>query len=257
VRWDPLLAVEFLTIARLRPFRPVAAEALAGSQAFYPLVGLGIGTLLVLVDRLLRDTLPAGAMAAVLVAMLAVVTRGLHLDGLADTFDGLLGGHDAAQRLEIMRDPRIGSFGAVSLIVLILLKWSAIAALTAPVRVPALLLAPTLARYAMVVLAAAIPYARPQGLGAGYRAAARGAPVVLATASAAVAAVVLFRLSGVTLISVATLIALGIGSWAWRGIGGVTGDVYGAACEVTETGVLLVIVAASAHGWTEPGLVRG
>lgn len=255
--WDPLLAVEFLTVVRVRGWRPVAAETLARAQAFYPLVGLGLGAVLVLVDAALGGTLAAGALAAVLVGGLAVATRGLHLDGLADTFDGLLGGRDPAQRLEIMRDPRLGSFGVSALVLVVLLKWSAIAALAAPVRRPGLLLAPGLARYAMVVVAAAVPYARPHGLGTGFHAVARGAPLLLAAGTAALAAVALFGPGGATLLALATVIGLALGRWAAARIGGVTGDIYGATCELTETGIFLAMAGAQSHGWLQPWLLRG
>src|SRR5262249_4187310 len=127
--WDPLLAVEFLTVARVRRFRLVSPAELARSQAFYPLVGLALGGALPAVDRLLAGALPPLTRSALQVALLAAVTRGLHLDGLADSFDGLLGGRDRGQRLEIMRDPRIGSFGATALALVLLLKWSALAEL--------------------------------------------------------------------------------------------------------------------------------
>lgn len=257
MNWDPLLAVEFLTAVRLRRWRPVAAEALAQAQAFYPLVGLGLDAGLVLLDWALRDVLPAGALAVVLVATLTAATRGLHLDGLADTFDGLLGGHDAAQRLEIMRDSRLGSFGATALVLVLLLKWSAIAGLAAPLRRPGLLLAPALARYAMVVATAAVPYARPEGLGAGYHAAARGAPLVIAAAIGAASSVALFGPMGLTLLALATLVALAMARWAETRVGGSTGDVYGAVCELTEAALLLSVAAAQAHDWLRPWLLRG
>lgn len=252
--WDPLLAVEFLTVVRVRRWRPVSAEALARAQAFYPLVGLGLGAGLVLLDWAMGGLLPAGAMAAVLVAVLAAATRGLHLDGLADSFDGLLGGRDPAQRLEIMRDPRLGSFGAAALVLVLLLKWSAIAALTSPLRRPGLLLAPALARYAMVIATASVPYARPSGLGAGYHDAARGAPLLIATVTAAALAVVLLGFGGLTLLALAALVGLGMARWAEARIGGATGDVYGAACELAETAVLLAVAGAQSHRLLQPWL---
>ena len=255
--WDPLLAVEFLTVARLRRWRPVAAETLARAQAFYPLVGLALGAGLTLLDLALAGTLPGGPRAAVLVAALAVATRGLHLDGLADTFDGLLGGRDPAQRLEIMRDPRVGSFGATALVVVLLLKWSALTVLVAAVRRPGLVLAPTLARYTMVVVAAAFPYARPLGMGAGYQDIARGVPLLAAALTATAAALVLLGPGGLALLVLATVAGLAVGMWARARIGGVTGDVYGAACELTETAVLLALVGAQSHGWIAPWLVHG
>src|SRR5262249_24897988 len=161
---------------------------------------------------------------------LAAVTRGLHLDGLADSFDGLLGGRDRGQRLEIMRDPRIGSFGATALALVLLLKWSALAELAAPLRWPSLLLVPTIARFAMVGTVGAVPYARDHGLGAGYHAAARGAPALVAAGIAVVVAVGLFGPGGVPLVAVGAGVALGVSWWAWCALGGATGDIYGATC---------------------------
>jgi adenosylcobinamide-GDP ribazoletransferase len=255
VKWDPLLALEFLTVIRVRRWHAAEAADLARAQAFYPAVGLVLGGVLLVMDIVLDGTLPAGVLAAVLVAALALATRGLHLDGLADTFDGLLGGRDRSQRLEIMRDPRIGSFGATALVLVLLVKWSAIAALESPLRRPALLLAPTLARYAMVVVVAATPYARRDGLGAGYRAGARGATLILATGTVLVAGVALYGAGGLALALLATGIALGVGWWATTLAGGSTGDVYGAVCELTEAAILLAVVASQWHGWLAPWLV--
>jgi adenosylcobinamide-GDP ribazoletransferase len=257
MRWDPLLAVEFLTVVRLRPWRPVPPPALARAQAFYPLVGLALGGVLALTDAALASSLPRGARAAALVAVLAVATRGLHLDGLADTFDGLLGGRDAAGRLAIMRDPRVGAFGAAAIALVLLLKWSALAELGAPLRRPGLLLFPALGRLAMVVTAAAVPYARAEGLGAGYHAAARGAPLVMATLTALAACSLALHPAGLVLAAVAAGVALGVGAWARALLGGATGDVYGATCELAETVVLLTLLAGAAHGWFAPWLVRG
>lgn len=255
MNWNPLPALEFLTIVRVRPWRPVSAEALAGSQAFYPAVGLLLGCALLVTDRALASLLPVGPRSAVLVGLLALLTRGLHLDGLADMFDGLLGGRDPARRLDIMRDPRIGSFGAVALIVVLLTKWSALAALAAPVRSPALLLFPTLGRFGMVAVTAAVPYARPQGAGVGYHQAARGTPLLVAAASALVVSVVAFAAAGILLAIVAVAAALAVGWWAQRRVGGATGDVYGAACVLTEVAVLLAITMAQSKGWLDPWLV--
>ncbi len=253
--WDPLLAFEFLTVVRLRPWRPAAADAIARSQAFYPLVGVALGVALAAIDRVLAPLLPAGPRSTLLVAALVVATRGLHLDGLCDTFDGLLGGHDRAQRLEIMRDPRAGSYGVSAIVVVLLLKWSALAAMVAPVRVAALLVAPTLGRYAMVIVAAAAPYARDRGLGAGYHAAARGAPLFVATGSAAIVCLLALGWGGLTLLAAATLIAVAIASWSMHAVGGATGDVFGATCEITEVAVLMAALALGGRGWFDIWLV--
>lgn len=246
--WDPLLAVEFLTVVRVRPWRHLDPAALPQAQMFYPLVGLGLGLALAGLDRALGALLPPAPRAALIVTALAVLTRGLHLDGLADSFDGLLGGHDRARRLEIMRDPRVGTFGIAAVALVLLLKWSAVLALAAPGRAAALILAPTLARCAMVLVAAAVPYARPHGLGAGYHEAARGAPL-LVSVLAGLGAALLLGPTGLVLAAGAALTALAMAWWAWVALGGATGDVYGATCELVEAAVLLGAAAAQAHGW--------
>jgi adenosylcobinamide-GDP ribazoletransferase len=254
--WDPLLAVEFLTVVRLRRWRPVDPAALARAQVFYPLVGLGLGLVLVGLDRALGALLPSAPRSALTVAALVVLTRGLHLDGLADTFDGLLGGRDRARRLEILRDPRVGTFGVAAVALVLLLKWSAVLSLDASGRGAGLVLAPVLGRCAMVVLAAAVPYARPQGLGAGYHEAARGAPLLASLAAGPVVALLVYGPAGLALVVTAALVALAMAWWARAALGGTTGDVYGATCELAETAVLLGAAAGQVHGWLAPWVVR-
>lgn len=247
-RWNPLLALEFLTIIRLRRWSPAPVEALARAQAYYPLVGLLLGGILILADAAAGTALPEGPRAALLLVLLAAMTRGFHLDGLADTFDGLLGGGTVERRLEIMRDPRIGSFGATALMLVLLVQWSCLAALSGEARRPGLLLFPALGRLSMVVAVALVPYARRDGLGAHYHEVARGAPLWIAAAAAVAASVVLFGVSGLLLLAVAGGCGAGMALWSWRRIGGATGDVYGAACVVAEAGVLLALVAGAGQG---------
>lgn len=254
--WDPLAALEFLTVVRLRPWRQVEPAALARAQVFYPLVGLGLGLVLTALDRALGALLPSAPRSAVTVAALVVLTRGLHLDGLADTFDGLLGGRDRARRLEIMRDPRVGTFGVAAVALVLLLKWSALVSLDASGRGAGLVLAPVLGRCAMVVVAAAVPYARPQGLGAGYHEAARGVPLLGSLAAGLVVALLAYGPAGLALGVAAALAALAMAGWARAALGGATGDVYGATCELVETAVLLGAAAGQAHGWLAPWAVR-
>ncbi len=254
--WDPLLAVEFLTVVRLRPWRRVHPAALARAQTFYPLVGLGLGLVLAILDHTLGTVLPPAPRAALIVTALAVLTRGLHLDGLADTFDGLLGGHDRVRRLEIMRDPGVGTFGTTAVALVLLLKWSTVLALASPGRTAALILAPVLGRCAMVLVAAAVPYARPQGLGSGYHEAARGTPVLVSMVTGFAAALLLFGPAGLLLTAGGALAAVGMAWWARMALGGATGDVFGATCELVETVVLLGAAMGQANGWLSPWAVR-
>ena len=253
----PLVALQFLTVLPPVVRRAPTVADLGTADAFFPAVGLLLGLGLAGADLALSGLVASTVRDVLLVALLAGATGALHLDGFVDTFDGLFAPGDPARRLEIMRDPRAGSFGVAALTLVLLLKWSAMSVLVPPLRLPGLLLAPTLARYAMVVTAAAFPYARPEGLGAGYHRAARGLPLVVAGATAATASTLLFGVAGLALMAVATGLALTIGWWALRRIGGVTGDVYGAVCELTEAVMLLALSAAHGRAWVDVWLVRG
>jgi adenosylcobinamide-GDP ribazoletransferase len=248
-------AVEFLTPLRLHGSGELPESAVGSSSAFFPLVGLLLGLALAGLDRLLAPILPAGPLNALLIAFLAAATGLLHLDGLADTADGLLGGHSREQRLAIMRDSRIGAFGAAALTLVLLMQWSALSTLVAPWRLPALLLFPVLGRAAMAVAIAAFPYARPKGLGTLFRRHIWpwAAPVALATSL--LVAVLCFAGYGAVLWAVALLGTAGFGALLTSRLGGLTGDTYGAICELSQTLVLLLIVSAHLTNWLRPGLI--
>jgi adenosylcobinamide-GDP ribazoletransferase len=155
-----------------------------------------------------------------------------------DTCDAVFAHAPAERRLEIMRDPRVGSFGVIGFASILVLKVGAVQALPTT-RAQALLLAPLLGRWAIVLLAAAFPPGRTSGLGAPVKAAA--SPKLLALASVLpVAVCVVFGPTGLWLLSLAGATALLIGWWLCRLLPGLTGDCYGAACECVETCVLLL-----------------
>ncbi len=229
-------AISLLTVL------PVGADpARAGAAIvwFVP-VGAAIGALVALLDAVLSLALPAILVAPLDLIALAVVTGGLHLDGLADSADGLFAGGDAQRRLAIMREPGVGSFAAAAVTLVLLVDAAALAA--SPARPSALWLAAVCSRWAMGVAIWAFPYARPSGLGASYRMHARTIHVVVATALTALLALP-FELAGVAAIVVATTLAALIGARARSVLGGLTGDVYGAIGEVTFAGVLVGVVA--------------
>jgi adenosylcobinamide-GDP ribazoletransferase len=250
-------AVEFLTPLRLHGRNPLPGAAIGSSSAFFPLVGLLLGLALVGIDRLLAPVLPPAPLNALLVALLALATGLLHLDGLADTADGVLGGRTPEQRLAIMRDSRIGAFGAATLVLVLLLQWSALSSLVAPWRIPGLLLFPVLGRGAMALAIAAFPYAREQGLGTLFRRYIWPWPAPVALAIALLLAVLCFAGGGAVLWAAMVLTTLGVGALLSTRLGGLTGDSYGAICELNEAVTLLLIVSAHLTGWLAPGVVRG
>lgn len=250
-------ALEFLTPIRLTGQKAPSETAIGRSSALFPFVGLLLGLLLVGVDRSASFVFPRLLIDALVIAALAGATGGLHLDGLADTADGLFGGHSREQRLAIMRDPRIGSFGTLAIVLLILVQWTALRALDAPWRRPGLLLFPVLGRSAMVCALAAFPYAREQGLGTLFRRYVWPWPFLVAELSGLIAAIACFGGSGVALWGASLLVPVALGVGISALLGGLTGDSYGAICEITQLTVLLLIDSAHQTGWLLPWLVRG
>ncbi|MGH7389798.1 MAG: adenosylcobinamide-GDP ribazoletransferase [Candidatus Rokuibacteriota bacterium] len=239
-----VLAAQYLTIVPLG--RSPTHEGAAGrSAAWFPVVGLGIGLTIVVVERVTGRIFPTLLAALLTVTAWKLLTGGLHLDGLADCLDGLAG-RDPEQRIRIMRDGRIGAFGAVGLILFLLMEVVAVAELTAVLRWRALLAAPAVARALPPLLARWFPPARPDGHGAAFAAGVQPVAVPLALGLAALLALGALGLVGIVALAAAALAALAV-AWLMAGrLGGITGDVHGAAVEIAELTVLLT-VAAWAH----------
>lgn len=246
-------AIAFLT--RLPVGRGTFDPKLVGRSArWFPAVGGILGGIAIAALALFAPIFPAILTASLLVGMDAYLTGALHLDGLADTADGFGGGASRADVMRIMRDPVIGSFGAVALILVMALKIVGIAALIGNHRaIPALMVTPVLGRWCLVVLSATVPYARPAEEDAPPSA---GTParfigrteLIIATVSAAAISVCAAGWHGV-----AALLLAGAASafWAWRckqRIGGVTGDTLGAGLEISECLTLLLFVALTQSG---------
>jgi adenosylcobinamide-GDP ribazoletransferase len=192
---------------------------------------------------LLGGALPAPLAATILVALLAAMTGGLHLDGVADVFDALGGGRGDRQRmLEIMRDSRIGAHGATALVLVLAAKVSALAWAVDRHDLLALLLFPMLARWAVTSTIVLHPYARPEGLGRAFHGEARMPQVALATALASIA-VSLLGLRFLAPAGAALGVALLFAWWLRVRLGGLTGDVYGATIELAEVAALVVAEA--------------
>jgi adenosylcobinamide-GDP ribazoletransferase len=239
-----LFAWQFLTAVPLsRDHHHPAPGELAGSMVWYPLVGMLLGGLLAVVDLLLARWFSHEVVAGLLILLLVALTRGLHQDGLADTVDGLAGGRTPAERLRIMRDPRIGAIGATGLFVSIMLKYAAILSLSDATRFPALLCMPAIGRWAMVAGAYGSPYARPEGgLGAPFLAELSVRHVIGSTLLIGCLLAVTFGIvpAGVLLAAGATVSRM-MALCFRRLFGGVTGDTLGATNEVAEIVFLLAI----------------
>jgi cobalamin 5'-phosphate synthase/cobalamin synthase len=229
-----LAAIAFLTRIPIR--RRFDAAEVGRGALFFPLVGAGIGLLQLGALRLLKPHVPSLATAVLVVALSAFLTRGLHLDGLADFADGLGGGKTREDALRIMRDPAVGAFGVIALVLVLALKIAAVDALASP---SALVLTSALARWTAVPLGFCLTYAR-ESAGLGSTMTANTGRFELAGATVlAIALSFLFPWKLALLSWTAALLAsLVVGAIARRRLGGMTGDVLGANVELAEAAAL-------------------
>jgi len=238
-------AIGFLTIFPVGFPGDFQPGDLGRAAAWYPFVGLLVGLLLCAGRFLFSRFFPDPLSAVLVVSIWAVLTGGLHLDGLADCCDGLLASVPPERRLEIMRDPRLGTFGNVGLVLFLLLKISAVmaippAALTWQPLIP-LLLAPIISRW-LILLAARQPLARPGGLGAEFALGVNRRTYLFA-AILPLALVALGGLRAVAAAFLAMAAATGVIRVARARLGGLTGDVLGLIVELGELAFLLVFAA--------------
>lgn len=249
-----LVALEFLTPLRVRRVEVWDDRTFGVAAGWFPLIGLGLGGVLLALDGVLGRLLPPGATGALLLAALALLTGGIHLDGVADTADGLAVQGDRATRLGVMSEGTTGAAGVMALALVVLVQWTAISALAPPYRAGALLLAPALGRWAVTPVAMIFPPARPRGLGHALHQGNWAIAGPIAAMLSFGAAAVLFGPGGLLLPLAAGLGGVVLAAAAARMLGGVTGDTFGAAIEVSQTVVLLFLVACAQRGWLTPSL---
>jgi adenosylcobinamide-GDP ribazoletransferase len=177
-----------------------------------------------------------------LVVALVILTGGLHLDGLMDSCDGLFGGSTRERKLEIMRDSRVGTFGVLAGICMLLLKFALFASLRVQVLPLALLLALPSARWAIVVALRVFPSARATGLGAAFHRVITTKRLLVTGIVSLVIVLIAGQLLGLLVWMTVTVTSLLLGLWMTQSIGGLTGDTYGAIEEVAEGVALLLLV---------------
>ncbi|MCK5830601.1 MAG: adenosylcobinamide-GDP ribazoletransferase [Methylococcales bacterium] len=234
-----LIALQFLTIIPITHSTIASDQQLGNSSLFYPVIGLIIGSLLVL-SSLWLSGLSISIQAAIILIIWVLLTGGLHLDGLADCADAWVGGLGSKQRsLDIMKDPAAGPIAVVILVLLLLLKWSLISFVIEQNTIEVLLLPPILGRIAILILMLTTEYIRTDGL---------GKKIVTNLPTLAVKGLTLFCMLlstyylGVLPISFMLVLLLVIYYQSKQRLGGVTGDVYGASVELVEVVVLLGFV---------------
>ncbi len=235
------VAFQFLTIIPSPFRRQPSLRELGTSLIYFPIIGLLLGAFLFGVDLGLGLVLPPELASALILGLWVLVAGTMHLDGFMDTCDGLYG--DTPQRrLEIMADTRVGSFGIVGAIILLLIKYTALLTLPIGLRMEALLLVPVLSRWTMVYAVFVFPYARKDGgLGQTFKQQATWQRLVIATLIVLAVSGGLLRWQGTILMIIAWIIATTLGYFLRSRLGGLTGDTYGAINEIGEVVTLMVV----------------
>ncbi|MEJ2157324.1 MAG: adenosylcobinamide-GDP ribazoletransferase [Desulfobacteraceae bacterium] len=229
-------SVQFLTIM---PWPGEGAFDARAALPFFPICGLGIGVALVVVDALASQLWPRLIVSLIDVVALAVISGALHLDGLADTADGLYGRREPEKILSIMKDSRVGAMGVVVVVCGLFLKWMGIAHIAAHYKIW-LLLVPAYARAAVLFGTRFLPYGRPGG-GTAHpffhpplKATDFWSVVVLVALSLLISWQSIILNAGFAAVMVTVL------WWYRRKMNCITGDMLGALIEIIETGLFLV-----------------
>lgn len=252
-----MTALQFLTIFPLWRKEPLKEGELAKSLFYFPVVGFLIGVVLVYADVFFNwVALPPAITNLLLILISVLITRALHIDGLADTLDGLMGGFDAESRLRIMKDSRIGTAGVLGIIFDLSLKYFCLNSLDqySNEKYSALLTMPMLSHWAQTIMVYRANYGREQGVGRAFVGHLRKSGLAATTAIALVLSGFIIVRYFETFVDFHTLVlacAVFFGTvgltvlcrwYVVRKIGGVTGDAIGAVSELNEVLVLFLFV---------------
>lgn len=243
-----LAAWQFLTSIPLPGRREIGPEPLGRATAYFPVVGLIIGLILAGLNWLLNFMLPPGVVKALLIVILVLITGALHLDGFVDTCDGIAGNKTAEDRWRVMRDSRVGAFGIVGVVLLLLVKYVSLNSIPEVLLTANLIFMPVISRWAMVFAIFAYPYAHQSGLGTDFKQNTRWPQFLSATIITLVVALALFpffSITGLWLIFGIWVITALFSIYLKRKFAGLTGDTYGAINEVAE--VMALVLASLAY----------
>lgn len=238
-----ILALQFLTIINLVPNIKVDSEGIKKSTVYFPLVGLILGLLVIGFDWAIAGFVHRELVGILVLIWLIFLQRGLHLDGLGDTFDGLGSGKSREKILEIMKDSRSGTYSIIAICSLLILKANTLGILSFSESTYGwkyIIVATMLSRWGILLVGAKSRYAR-EGAGLGSMYVGEHAKRNTLISACYVLPIVLYLLG-----LKGGIIMLMILVWTWafafyfnRLLGGVTGDVFGAYVEITECMILL------------------
>lgn len=241
------ISLQFLTVLPLGGKADIMPQDLAKTMALFPIAGLIQGTLVSLCYWPLSYIMPDSIMAGIVLTFIVILSGALHLDGLSDMMDGLGSRKDKEKTLLVMKDSRIGVFGAISLILLLLLKFELfqyylILPMTSP-SFPALLITMlTASKWSQVLLATLMTAVRPdEGLGQMVNFVGMKELTIASCLTIAIAFLAIGMASFIALAAVVGLVLLSSVFWNWK-LGGINGDIIGGTSEVAELVVLISLI---------------
>jgi len=237
------LALSFLTVLPVGPRAQASEEELAVSFGMFPLAGFMLGAALAFEDLALAPLFGVAIRSALVILTSVTITGALHLDALADTADALGARADRTRALEILRDSSVGVFGSIAIFSWLGLQWIALASLQGAERSAAIYLVPGLGRWAMVAVATGMDYLRPAGAGSFIKPEWDWFNLRTASVIGVIAILPVFssRARAATAMTIVVVLAL---RWFYRRwLGGVTGDLLGAAGALAEVAAMLALAA--------------
>ncbi|MDD2688803.1 MAG: adenosylcobinamide-GDP ribazoletransferase [Candidatus Omnitrophica bacterium] len=236
-----LLAIQFLLIIPLK-IKDVNDKEIARSMAYFPLVGLFLGLILAGINYLLHIFgFERFSIDIILIISLAILTGGIHLDGLSDTFDGILSRKGREQMLLIMRDSHAGVMGILSIISVILLKIALLYSVTDTLKIKALLLTTVLSRWGMVFAIFLFSYARQDGKARAFIKDKKWTTFFISTFLTFILAAFILKIMGLIILLIAAFFVYVMGKFITNKLGGITGDTLGAINEITEVIILFIL----------------
>ena len=239
----PLVTLTFLTVLPIGKRITVGQDELPRAIGFFPLIGLLLGATCAGIAWLLSSRTSPALVAIVASAWMALATGALHWDGLGDLADALAGARgDRERALAILRDPRMGSAGTVALVLGLLMQVAAIARLSESGQWMALVLAPVVSRAFVVPAVVLLPRARPDGRAQAFATSQASKTVALLLAGLLSVPLLTHWFPGAVPLCAAFTAMLAVVWVAQRTLGGMTGDVYGAAIVLSEVAFLATFV---------------
>jgi adenosylcobinamide-GDP ribazoletransferase len=239
-------ALRFLTVLPVPGKLGAEGRDLAAAPVWFPVVGVLIGAVSAGWAWLAYRLAPGPVAAVLVVGGLLAISKGLHLDGLADTADALLSSRTRERMLEIMKDSHVGVMGVGAVVLVLALKITALGALPPERAVLAAFLMPVAGRCAMLMLMGALPYARPEGgLGGFFGMGRRPLLAVWGVVALVGVGVIVGREAGLAAAGGTVLLAALLIWDLRRVLGGATGDTVGASCELAEVIPALVLAVAA------------